>query len=159
MLISCVQAAEGRYSMTPAPVIGYEPTYGAILGGALFLYPDQTMPDNPANRTFEFLAMYVTAHAGMVTSNYRYPDIVSDMEFSLNLTYSNLYDPWFGEGGETSFDPLYKIEQQSLRLRPVFSFPLPRSFFWSLFADYRQRKEQGVEGDSGLRLDGGRVMG
>jgi outer membrane protein assembly factor BamA len=145
-------ATDSRYTLTPSPVIGYDPTYGWLLGAALFVYPDETLPGNPANRYFDILAMHVDGPAWMLRSHFKQRDFLPGANFSLEAVYSDFYSPWFGEGDATPDTPLYKIDQRFFTLRPAVEFPLKKTLEWSLFVDYRQRRDQGVDGDPSLHL-------
>ncbi len=152
LLVSVAHADERNYTLTPSPVIGYDPTYGWLLGAALFVYPDETVPNNPADRYFDIIAMHVDSPAWMLSSHYKQRNLFPSTDFSLEAVYSDFYNPWFGEGDSTPDIPLYEIDQRLFTLRPAFEFPLTQTLEWSLFADYRQRSDQGVDGDATLRL-------
>ncbi len=152
LLSSTAVANGGNYTLTPSPVIGYDPTYGWLLGGALFVYPDESVPGNPAKRYFDILAMHVDSPAWMLRTHYKQRDLLPDTNFSLEAVYSDFYAPWFGEGDSTPDVPLYKIDQQFFSLHTAFEFAITKTVEWSLFADYRQRTDQGVDGDTSLHL-------
>ncbi len=152
LFTTTISAEEERYTLTPSPVIGYDPTYGWLLGAALFVYPDESVPGNRARRYFDILAMHVDSPAWMLRTHYKQYALLPGTNFSLEAVYSDFYAPWFGEGDSTPDVPLYKIDQQFLSLRPAFEFPITETVEWSLFADYRQRTDQGVDGDTSLHL-------
>jgi len=152
LLLPTAWAEEASYTLTPSPVIGYDPTYGWLLGGALFVYPDATVEENPADRYFDIMAIHADGPVWMFRSNFKQRNLFSATDFSLEAVYSDFYAPWFGEGDSTPDIPLYEIAQQFTKLRPALSFPLAPALEWSLFADYRQRSDQGVDGDSTLHL-------
>lgn len=146
------RAEEGHYTLTPSPVIGYDPTYAWLLGVALFVYPDETVAGNSANRYFDILVLHVDSPAWMLRTHYKQRELLPGTNFSLEATYSDFYAPWFGEGDDTPDVPFYKINQRFFSLRPAVEFPLTKTLEWSVFADYRQRSDQGVEGDTTLHL-------
>ncbi len=152
MLVPFAWAEESRYTLTPSPVVGYDPTFDWLLGGALFVYPDETVEGNTANRYFDILLMHVDTPAWMLRTNFKQRHLLPGTDFSLHTVYSDFNAPWFGEGDSTPDDPLYEMEQNFLQLVPAFSFPLTSTLEWSLFADYRQRSDHGVDGNASLHL-------
>lgn len=149
---SAVQAADSAYLLSPSPVVGYDPTSQWLLGGALFVYPDASVDNNSARQYFDILAIHSDQPAWMLSSHFRHKRLLGDADFALEATYSDFSNSWFGDSGDTPADPLYVIEQRSATLRPELAFPLGDSSHWTLFADYRERIEQGVEDYPGLRL-------
>jgi outer membrane protein assembly factor BamA len=145
-------ADEAHYSVSPSPVIGHDPTYGWLLGGALFVYPNKQLTNNPANRYFDLMAVHIDEPSWMLRSNYRQQGIIGDADLSIEATYSDFNNSWFGDSGDTPSEPLYILQQRSSSLRPELSFSIDTHTRWSIFADHRERSEQAVQDYPNLHL-------
>ena len=152
LVINSVQASDSEYLLSPAPVVGYDPSNKWLLGAALFVYPDASVEGNAAQQYFDILAIHSEQPAWMLSSHYRHQKLFGDADFALEAAYTDFSDSWFGDSGDTPVDPLYVLKQRSMSLRPELAFPLTDSSHWTMFADRRERSEQSVEDHPGLRL-------
>lgn len=116
-----------------APVVGYDPTYGFVYGGAYFYDQKNFSFGVDANLNFKNVYQY------HLRSGVRFAERYS-LEFKSGVTQG--FDPYYGEGGETRVEDstqLWGINsrsklQLSRQFTPILSF--------GLFSEFRFRTEQ-----------------
>ncbi len=123
-----------------SPVIGYDPTIGFVVGGAIFTYP-------LGNRGFSsYLRSNVTfsGEFEVVTSfgYYGYKDIY---DFSCDLEYSTIYEYYYGEGNAArERDSGKSVYADVLLIKPEFSLWSGKKNRLSFFSDIRTRHENKI---------------
>ncbi len=123
-----------------SPVIGYDPTIGFVLGGAIFTYP-------LGNRGFSsYLRSNVTfsGEFEVVTSfgYYGYKDIY---DFSCDLEYSTIYEYYYGEGNAArERDSGKSVYADVLLIKPELSLWNGKKTRLSFFSDIRTRHENKI---------------
>ncbi len=147
MLTSQVHATE--YSVTPSPIIGYSPTDGAILGGALFYHPKN---DGEKGR-FVGLQLASNKHKdGMLTIDYRQPSLLGDWGYGLTASFSSFRYYDYGNGNDTSADNFQTIEGGGYQIRPQLNLGGFANSTFSPFIEYRGREEAAVDGSTTLQF-------
>jgi predicted amidohydrolase YtcJ len=128
-----------------APVIGYDPTLGMILGGAYFQFPLQT-----PGRYFDLQLQTISSGKINAQVNYLYYDLFKNTNLIFNGSYSNFFQYYFGEGDKNEPNDYLKIYSTNYRIKPELSFKLKNHYQVSGFTDVRGRRETLVTDRSGL---------
>ena len=63
-LLAINASAGEKYAFAPSPVIGYDPDLGVVLGGALFVYPDQYVKNIPLISTLIYKGIWLKSPQG-----------------------------------------------------------------------------------------------
>ena len=131
-----------------APVLGYDPTYGVLLGAAFFR--GDTKP--PINNLDLFLyGTFQSAFALETKFSYWNRE---DRFYRLETTASSFYDAYFGEGNATVPSAKIKIDAIKIEINPSVWFRRTRQLSFGLLSEFRYRNETGVNGVKGVTVFG-----
>jgi len=143
-LLAINASAGEKYAFAPSPVIGYDPDLGVVLGGALFVYPDQYIKNNTANQYFDIQGYMIEEPAGQVAVNYKVWGLMPNIELSISSQYSDFYSNYYGIGDSTNDTALAKIEKKSFDIKPGISYILKNKDSLSFYIDHKSRTKVDV---------------
>ncbi len=127
--------------MSLAPIFAYEPTFGTIFGGAIFL-------DRPAAPRYRFNTRLAFSTEGEYS-------IFVDLKkwvgpgtyFHLEIDTDNFARPYYGEGMDTSPDEKIFLEGTVSKVLYFLKFWEDGKISMGPFLDYRGARQKGVEGN------------
>lgn len=131
-----------------APVVGYDPTYHLLLGGAVF----RGEPTLPASNTSLILV-------GTLKGNFAGQGVfkawdTTDNFLIVDIGAQNFFDAYYGEGNNTRPSGLSKIDKFKLTVETSVWHRWDRQMSTGLYTEMRYRKENGIDGDPTRRLFG-----
>lgn len=126
--------------MSLAPILAYEPTFGLIYGGAIFL-------EKPFAPQYEFnsrLAFSTEGEYSVLVSlkRFYYPD----RHFHLELEVDDFARPYYGEGMSTAASEEIFLEGTVSRLLYFLKWRKSGKVSWGPFLDFRGVDPGGVDG-------------
>lgn len=129
-----------------APIVGYNPNQGLILGAAAFLKSESDYTDIEGMGTLD------NVYAAVL--NYRH-DFNESVRFEIDNDFNSFFDLYFGEGMRTRLEDKLRLDQ--LRYLGQLHLPVKIGANTALgpVAYERVRAEQGVDGDPKKRLISG----
>lgn len=138
--------AHAQMTESYAPIVGYNPNQGLILGAAAFLKSERDYTD------IEGMGTLNDVYAGVL--NYRRklsPRVTAEIDNDFN----SFFDLYFGEGMQTRLEDKVRLDQ--LRYLGQLKLPIKVAEGLSLgpIAYDRVRRETGVDGDGSRRLIAG----
>jgi len=130
----------GRTGMSLAPILAFEPTFGTIFGGAIFL-------DRAALQQYRF-------HTRLAFSTEKEYSVFLDLKkwvaentyFHLEVEVDDFARPYYGEGMDTSPDEKIFLEGTTSRVAYFLKFMEKGKFSLGPFLDYRAADQDGVDG-------------
>lgn len=128
--------------MSLAPILAYEPTFGTIYGGAVFL-ERLFAPQYSFNGR---LAFSTEGEYSALFSLKKWVD--RDTYFHLEVEIDDFARPYYGEGMETSPDDRIFLEGTVSRLLYFLKFKESGKLSLGPFLDFRGVRLEAVEGDS-----------
>ena len=129
-------------SMSLAPILAYEPTFGTIFGAAVFL-------EKPFATRFSFkgrLAFSTEGEYSALVALKRYDG--PDKFYQLEVEVDDFARPYYGEGMDTNPDESILIEGTTSRLLYFLQLREGGKVSFGPFLDYRGANEEGVDGSS-----------
>lgn len=131
-----------------APILGYDPTFGALIGAAAFR---GSTKDPLSNGSLLFYGSTKKNFAGEFS--YTYWDD-ERMFYKLDVKATDFFTAYFGEGSNTSVDNKVKIDTRSFSFIPAVGYRFNRDVSLSLYTQVKYRDETGVDGDTTRRVFG-----
>ena len=122
-----------------APILGYEPTYGFVAGGAYFYHSGAFSAGTDASWNF---GKVILTHATLSLRPF------SDWEFSLKTAIMKGYKPYYGEGGETLTTDFRRLWGTTSQTRLQMAYKYTSKISAGFFMDGRTRTEEPPEGTS-----------
>lgn len=115
-----------------APIAGYNPTYKVFLGGAYFY---------EVGNSLSLASFGIVTFESVFQIAIRMRHRLSDhFEYSINPEYSQGYEPYYGEGGNTP-NTVMKIFGAKGLFTPTITYRLDSHFAFGFYGDYRMRRE------------------
>lgn len=131
-----------------SPIIGYDPTYGLLFGGAFF------RGDTVAPMSNLDLFLYATIKSVYgIESKFTYWNR-TDYYYKLEFEASNFFDAYFGEGNLTNPSSQTKIDIFKTVLNPSIWKRWSRQLSTGFLTELRYRNETGVDLVSGRTVFG-----
>lgn len=130
-----------------SPIIGYDPSLGTILGGAIFMYPLE-----PPGQYFDLQVQTLLSGTMSMNVHYVYDGIAQDLSLSLSGSYSGYVQYYFGEGDATDAEKFDKLYAHRYSCTPELSLCVRSDMRINLFADLRGAKELKVTDKNDLLL-------
>ncbi len=131
-----------------SPIIGYDPTYGFLFGGAMFRGNTIAPMSN-----LDLLLFATLKSVYAIESKYTYWNH-ADMYYKLEFEASNFFDSYFGEGNLTNPKIQQKIDIFKTVLNPSVWKRYSRQLSAGLLTELRYRNETGVDAVSGRQIFG-----
>lgn len=131
-----------------SPIIGVDPTYGLLLGGAFFR-GDTIAPMSNLDLFFYATLKSVYGIEGKLTFWNR-----TDSYYKLEFEASNFFDAYFGEGNLTAPSAQVNIDIFKTVLNPSIWKRWTRQLSTGILAELRYRNETGVAAVSGRQVFG-----
>ncbi len=125
-----------------APVVGYDPTFKFVFGGAFFYETEGLSLGTDFNLNFK------EVYQLHINLSHRFSD---DWEYQFHSGITKGFDPYYGEGGETrpeDFTHLWGIKNSS-KLKLVYH--TSKIFALGVFTDLRIRTEEAHKGETFAR--------
>jgi outer membrane protein assembly factor BamA len=124
-----------------APILAYEPTFGMIYGGAVFM--ERTLP--PQYRFDTILAFSTDDEYSVAFGLKKW--VQEDTYFHLELDVDNFARPYYGEGMDTSASEKIDIEGTVVAARYFLKFMDKAKISLGPFFDYRSADQAEVVGN------------
>jgi outer membrane protein assembly factor BamA len=126
--------------MSLAPILAYEPTFGLIYGGAIFL----DRPIAPQYRFHTRLALSTENEYSVLFDLTKW--VEKNTYFRLEVEWDNFARPYYGEGMDTSPDDDILLEGPVSRVLYFLKFMENGKISMGPFLDYRGAEQEEVEG-------------
>ncbi len=133
--------------LTLSPIIGYSPTLGPLLGGAVFIYPYTD------HGHYLELQTSVILDPGFRTKIvYKKYQILPKQDLELDVVSSNFFENYYGEGPDTQTANRQQIRSIRYKIKSLWRTHLTEHFSSSFFLETRGRHEISVDKNPSLRL-------
>jgi hypothetical protein len=123
-----------------APIFAYEPTFGTVWGGAIFL----DRPTDPRYWMYARLAFSTDEEYSAEFKVKRWMD--NDAYYDLHLELDDFDRPYYGEGMDTDASESILIEGTVLKVKYFLKFRKSGKLTYGPFIDYRGASFDGVDG-------------
>ena len=131
-----------------SPIVGYDPTFGVLVGGAVF----QGVVTPPYSNGSALL--YASSHKNVeLELHYKAWD-KERLFYNVDATFANFFDPYYGEGDRTNVANQIMIDNFTTTLDPSVGYRFDRKFTLQGNVRLRYRDEHGVEGNPSQRVFG-----
>jgi len=120
------------YSWTRAPIIGFDPSVGVLLGGALFVHPYEDEGWDGGG-----WAMYALEEASyQVVADVQRRKAFGPLAAHVALRFETWRSNFYGIGNDTSLDGAFETRPTLAEVRPGLRLPLGRRWEAGLYAHY-----------------------
>jgi hypothetical protein len=133
---------QGDIGMSLAPVLAYEPTFGMIYGGAVFL-ERELLPKYKFNT---ILAFSEDGEYSVVTNLKKW--VGENSYFHLELSVDNFARPYYGEGMDTVATDKIDIEGSVYEASYFLKFEDKGKVSMGPFLEYRSAEQDEIIGDA-----------
>jgi len=123
-----------------APIFAYEPTFGTVWGGAIFL----DRPTEPRYWTYARLAFSTDGEYSTEFNIKKWVD--NEVYYDFYMELDDFARPYFGEGMDTEASQNILIEGTVLRARYFLKYRKNRKVVYGPFIDFRGAGFDGVDG-------------
>ena len=128
--------------MSLAPILAYEPTFGLIYGGAVFL-------EKPFAPQYEFGSRLAFSTEGEYSAfvslrRFYYPERL----YHLELEVDDFARPYYGEGMSTNASEKIFLKGTVSRVLYFLKIQTTGKISWGPFLDFRGADSKGVDGDA-----------
>lgn len=131
---------------TIAPLISYSSTYKLIYGIGYF-----QIPLTQTSSYFGIQALSTFEQVFQFSLDYG-SHLIGPYSWGLKTSFSNFYDPYYGEGISTDPQSYRRINLNKSKVVPELEYALSSYLSAGLFLDFRSRQETSVDGDPLHRL-------
>jgi outer membrane protein assembly factor BamA len=130
------------------PIVGYDPSTGFYFGGAFF-HGDTEPP-------VKNLSIYAYgAFTGLLALDVRFKIWnTTNLFYNFSSLTTNFFDPYFGEGNNTTPQVAFPLNNFKTNLKVSAWYRFTRLLSSGIYTELNYRKENGVNGDSTLRIFG-----
>lgn len=130
-----------------APVIGYDPTYKFLLGGAAF-HGDNEIPGGSNGS----LILYASTRDAFA-AELKFTKWAAERTFwDVDLGINNFFTAYFGEGSATTPSAEKRLDNFKANVTPGFWYRFDRRHTAGLYTELRYRRETAVDGNTTARL-------
>lgn len=134
-------APEAPTDMSLAPILAYEPTFGVVIGGAVFLEKAY----DPRYRLFTRAAFSTRGEYSVLFNLEKWYE--EERFYHIEIEMDDFARPYYGEGMDTSaLDDIF-LEGTVARLLYYFNSRKNLAYKYGPFLDYRAADPDGVDGD------------
>lgn len=136
------EGAEDKRGHSVAPVVGYEPTFGFVFGGAYFYQASDLSIGTDFNLNFKQVYQFHLNVTHQFAQRWTY---------ELYSGTTKGYDPYYGEGGETLVSDYAQLWGIKSRNTLKISYYLSKKVSFGIFADVRVRAEEAGQNSPWIR--------
>jgi hypothetical protein len=134
------EAPEAPTDMSLAPILAYEPTFGIVMGGAVFL----EKPYDPRYRLFTRAAFSERGEYSVLFNLRSWFE--EERFYHLEVEIDDFARPYYGEGMDTSASNSIFLEGTVARVLYHFNSRKDRALTYGPFLDYRAADSESVDG-------------
>lgn len=131
-----------------APIVGYDPTFGVLLGAAAFRGVVEPPYSNAS------VLIYGTTKRNITLEVHDKIWTRDRLVYNFDTYFTNFFDPYYGEGNRTLVSAQRNVDNFSIFFTPSFGYRFDRRRYLFIFGNLKYRDEQGVDSDASKRVFG-----